>query len=82
MSKTLFIATSSAQMGDDAMALLHYHEALMVYQKFKNVKQIGVCLTNIGCINSASNDYAKAIDYFELAIKNSDTQIKQDRENN
>jgi len=71
MSKTLFIATSAAQMGDDSNALLHYHEALMVYRKFKNISQAGVCLTNIGCINLSSKDYTKAIYYFELAVKNS-----------
>lgn len=74
MSKTLHIATSAAEMGKDAIALLHYHEAVEVYQKFNNIKQQGVCFTNIGCINYASNDFLKAIDYFELAIKNSEVQ--------
>lgn len=72
VAKTIKIATTSIKEGDEAQALLNYHEAFNIFSDFKNVREQGVCLNNIGTIFMKRHEYLKAYSYFERA-----TQLQQ-----
>jgi len=69
VAKTIKIATASIKEGDEAQALLNYHEAFTIFSDFKNVREQGVCLNNIGTIFMKRHEYLKAYNYFERATQ-------------
>ncbi len=60
VAKTIQIATISLEEGEEAQALLNYHEAFNIFSDFKNLREQGVCLNNIGSIFMRRHEYMKA----------------------
>ena len=57
VAKTIQIAVASLEEVEDAQALLNYHEAFNIFQDFKNAREQGVCLNNIGSIFMRRQEY-------------------------
>lgn len=60
---------ASLEEGEDAQALLNYHEAFNIFSDFKNSREQGVCLNNIGSIFMRRHEYQKAYSYFTRAMQ-------------
>jgi tetratricopeptide (TPR) repeat protein len=69
---------ASLEEGEDAQALLNYHEAFNIFSDFKNSREQGVCLNNIGSIFMRRHEYQKAYSYF---TRSTQLQIKLAQEN-
>jgi tetratricopeptide (TPR) repeat protein len=67
VAKTIQIASQSHKDGEEAQALLNYHEAFTIFSDFKNFKDQGVCLNNIGSVHLRRHEYQKAYHYFDRA---------------
>ena len=69
VAKTIQIARNALDVGEDAQAMLNYHEAFNIFSDFKNLREQGVCFNNIGAIFMRSHEFIKAFKYFDRATQ-------------
>lgn len=69
LTKCIMIARTALLTGNENSAILHYSEAALVFKEQKNYVNLGICYNNIGCLHLRMRDFAKAIRYYEEAIR-------------
>mgnify|MGYP000978289045 CR=1 FL=1 len=57
LTKTIKVARTSLNTGDDNLALLNYHEVATIFHKLDNKEKLGSTYNNIGCIYLKKQEY-------------------------
>lgn len=68
-ARTLKITSESEASSNFKQAQLNYHEAYLIFKDFNNIRQVGVCISNIGTTQMRSQEYAKALQSYCQAIE-------------
>jgi hypothetical protein len=89
--KTLYIARTAMQEGNDSTALLNYNEVATIFHEKRQFlerhglehgplsKNLAICYNNIACILVRQQDFSKHALYFEQAISLSGRESVEDR---
>ena len=57
VAKAMSIAHGTVKEGEEPQALLNYSEAYHIFRKHKNMRHMGVCLSNIGSLRLQMKEY-------------------------
>ena len=78
-ARTLKITSQSEASSNFKQAQLNYHEAYLIFKDFSNLRQEGVCISNIGAMQMRSGDYSKALSSYCVAIDKQQQLINNSR---
>ena len=66
--KTFNIARQTFKEGEEGKAIINYTEAYHIFGDFKNTRQMGVCMSNIGSVHKQLKQYDNAQAAFDEAV--------------
>ena len=75
VAKTISIASTKVEEGEEAQAMLNFNEAYHIFKDFKNERQMSVCVSNIGALRMKVKEHSWAAVAYTQAAESMEVEL-------